>query len=145
MQSLLAAHFTQYPFAESQHKLLQPKTIWHGSLDTWKTENIVKRHICFCENAESFQVLSLSEKKITHDLDHYPVQGPNCLCTADFFSAKLTQFMLLFSCSVVSDSFVIPWTIALQAPLFRGFPRQEYWGGLPFPSPGDLPNPGSEL
>ena len=35
-----------------------------------------------------------------------------------------------------------PWTVALQAPLSMGFPRQEYWSGLPFPSPGDLPNPG---
>ena len=34
------------------------------------------------------------------------------------------------------------WTVALQAPLFMGFPRQEYWGGLPSPSPGNLPNPG---
>ena len=34
--------------------------------------------------------------------------------------------------------------IALQAPLSMGFPRQEYCGGLPFPSPGDLPNPGME-
>ena len=39
---------------------------------------------------------------------------------------------------------VIPWTIALQAPLFMGFSRQEYWSGLPFPSPGDLPNCGTE-
>ena len=33
------------------------------------------------------------------------------------------------------------WTVACQAPLSMGFPRQEYWSGLPFPSPGDLPNP----
>ena len=38
--------------------------------------------------------------------------------------------------------FVIPWTLALQAPLSLEFSRQEYWGGLPFPSPGDLPNQG---
>ena len=37
-----------------------------------------------------------------------------------------------------------PWTVALQAPLPMGFPSQEYWSGLPFPSPGDLPNPGVE-
>ena len=37
---------------------------------------------------------------------------------------------------------VTPWTIALQAPLSMGFPRQEYGSGLPFPSPGDFPNPG---
>ena len=35
-----------------------------------------------------------------------------------------------------------PWTIAHQAPLSMGFSRQEYWSGLPFPSPGDLANPG---
>ena len=36
---------------------------------------------------------------------------------------------------------VSPWTVARQAPLSMGFSRQEYWSGLPFPSPGDLPNP----
>ena len=36
------------------------------------------------------------------------------------------------------------WTVPHQAPLSMGFPRQEYWSGLPFPSPGDLPNPGIE-
>ena len=35
-----------------------------------------------------------------------------------------------------------PGTVARQAPLSKGFPRQEYWSELPFPSPGDLPNPG---
>ena len=35
-----------------------------------------------------------------------------------------------------------PWTVACQAPLSMGFSRQEYWSGLPFPSPGDLPDPG---
>ena len=38
--------------------------------------------------------------------------------------------------------FVTPWTITRQAPLSMGFPRQEYWSGLPFPSPGDLPDMG---
>ena len=40
--------------------------------------------------------------------------------------------------------FMTPWTVAHQAPLSVGFSRQEYWSGLPFPSPGDLPNPGIE-
>ena len=48
-------------------------------------------------------------------------------------------------CSVVSDSFATPWTVACQAPLSMGFPRQEYSSGLPFPSPGDLSDTGSEL
>ena len=38
--------------------------------------------------------------------------------------------------------FATPWTVAYQAPRSMGFSRQEYWNGLPFPSPGDLPNPG---
>ena len=40
--------------------------------------------------------------------------------------------------------FVTPWTVAHRAPLSMGFSRQEYWSGLPFPSPGDLPEPGIE-
>ena len=40
--------------------------------------------------------------------------------------------------------FVTPWTVACQAPLSMGFSRQECWSGLPFPSPGDLPDPGIE-
>ena len=48
-----------------------------------------------------------------------------------------------FSRSVVPDS-AISWTVARQAPLSMGFPRHEYWSGLPFPPPGDLPDPGIE-
>ena len=40
--------------------------------------------------------------------------------------------------------FATPWTVACQAALSMGFPRQEYWSGLPFPSPGYLPDPGIE-
>ena len=49
--------------------------------------------------------------------------------------------VLSISRSAVSDS-VTSWTVAHQAPLSMGFPRQEYWSGLPFPSPGDPSNPG---
>ena len=41
--------------------------------------------------------------------------------------------------------FVTPWTVAYQAPLSMASSRQEYWSALPFPSPGDLPNPGIKL
>ena len=44
----------------------------------------------------------------------------------------------------MSDSLVTSWTVDCQAPLSMGFPSQEYWRGLPFPSTGDLPNPGIE-
>ena len=51
------------------------------------------------------------------------------------------QFRSVRSRSATSDS-ATPWTVALQAPLSTGFSRQERWSGLPFPSLGDLPNPG---
>ena len=45
----------------------------------------------------------------------------------------------------MSHSFGNPWTVARQAPLSMGFPRHEYWSGLPFPFPRDLPHPEIEL
>ena len=60
---------------------------------------------------------------------------------------RITCVYLVCSCvcsvtSVMSDSFVIPWTIACQAPLSMGFPRRECWSGLQFPSLENLPEPG---
>ena len=54
---------------------------------------------------------------------------------------RVGQFNLVQLLSHVRLS-ATPWTEACQAPLSMGFSRQEYWNGLPFPSPGDLPNPG---
>ena len=56
---------------------------------------------------------------------------------------SLPLSLVCVSCLVVSDS-ATPWTVAHQAPLSMGFSRQEYWSGLPFPSPGDLLDPGTE-
>ena len=53
-----------------------------------------------------------------------------------------TQLHQSVSRSVVSNSFATQWTVAHQAPLSMGFSRQEYWRGLPFSPPGDLPDPG---
>ena len=50
--------------------------------------------------------------------------------------------MLLLSRFSRVRLFATPWTVAYQGPLSMGFSRQEYWSGLPFPSPGDLPDPG---
>ena len=49
------------------------------------------------------------------------------------------MYVKLLSCIRL---FVIPWTIVYQTSLSMGFSRQEYWSELPFPSPGDLPDPG---
>ena len=58
-----------------------------------------------------------------------------CLCVC--------MFLYVLSRSVVSDS-ATPWTVAHQTPLSMGFSRQEYWSGLPFPTPGDLLGPETE-
>ena len=50
----------------------------------------------------------------------------------------------LCGCCCLVHLSAIPWTVAHQAPLSVRFSRQEYWSGLPFPSPGDLPDPGTE-
>ena len=62
-----------------------------------------------------------------------------------YIYTHICTYACVFSHSVVSDSFVISWTVAHQAPLSMEFPRQEYWRGLPWlssPPLGDLPNPG---
>ena len=64
-----------------------------------------------------------------------------CLILSSFPVFSTHKFYLLFvfvlSCSVVSN----PWTVAHQISLSMEVSRSEYWSGLPFPSPGDLPNP----
>ena len=47
-------------------------------------------------------------------------------------------------CTKSCPTLATPWTVARQIPLSMEFSRQEYWSGLPFPSPGDLPDPGIE-
>ena len=51
-------------------------------------------------------------------------------------------FVVVFSHLVMSVYSATLWTLTRQAPLIMGLPRQEYWSGLPFPSPADVPNPG---
>ena len=57
--------------------------------------------------------------------------------------ALLVVHTLCFSRSVTSDSLAAPWTVAHQAPLSVGFPRQEYWSGLPLLLQGTFPAQGS--
>ena len=70
------------------------------------------------------------------------------LTCSEVTSPSYRLFKIIIIIVVVVESiscvrfFVTPWTVACQAPLSMGFPRQEYWSGLPFPSPGDLPDPG---
>ena len=69
-------------------------------------------------------------------------------CISEFLFIKFHLYYSLCACVLSHISrvqlFVTLWTVAYQAPLSMGFSRQEYWSGLPFPSPGDLPDPGIE-
>ena len=80
--------------------------------------------------------------------DHDPHSCTSCIgrwilyhCTT--WEALIIALLLLFSRQVMSISFATPWTVSCQSSLSMGFPRQEYWSGLSFPSPGDLADPGS--
>ena len=69
---------------------------------------------------------------------YHPAERARC-------SVPASQVRLLCVCALSRvQLFATLWTVAHQAPLSREFPRQEYWSGLPFPPPGDLPDPGIE-
>ena len=93
-----------------------------------KTMHAVKRSMVFRvkrkgdinrQNTEDFQASETILQNIIVETYHYEVKS-------------LSRVRL----------FVTPWTVAYQAPPSMGFSRQEYWSGVPFPSPGDLPKPG---
>ena len=82
-------------------------------------------------------------------------EGSKTLAQCSIASSKschlIIRMMLLFCKRGKVNSlsrvqlFVTPWTLAYQASQSVGFSRQQYWSGLPFPPPGDLPDPGSNL
>ena len=72
-----------------------------------------------------------------HLIDPSIQHGPNCISCLTPYPKPVKRYLL----SRV-QLFETPWTVANQAPLSVRFSRQEYWSGLPFPSLGDLPNPG---
>ena len=56
----------------------------------------------------------------------------------------MSRYIVCAHSLICVQLFATPWTISHQAPLSMGFPRQEYWNGLPFPTRGNLPGPGIE-
>ena len=71
----------------------------------------------------------------SQEQDTTAMKPPPCLTLVDSGSGLVAK-----SCLTLAT----PMGVACQAPLFTGFPRQEHWSGLPFPSPGDRLNPGIE-
>ena len=98
----------------------------------FSTSHKSKLFVCKTISPSGFRVGSLPSSLWFSKINDY-VWSMVCVCVC----ARVSH-------SVVSESFVTPWTGAHQAPLSTGFPRQEYWSGLPFSSPRDLPNPGTE-
>ena len=105
---------------------------------------------------------TLTDKKNVHKLIRYPVahitcspllslKNPSLKALREFGSSEHLD-SLLGTCSKVKVKlkslsrvrlFATPWTAAYQVPPPMGFSRQECWSGLPFPSPGNIPNPGN--
>ena len=94
-----------------------------------KVQNTISDfHIVLQEHLRGKEVVSpklLKERK--EQVAELRLQPPVSACVLSHFSHV--------------QLFAIPWTIANQSPLSMGFSRKEYWSGLPFPSPGDIPNP----
>ena len=120
---------------------LEKEMATHSSILAWK--------ISWTEESGGLQ--SMGSQRVGHDWATNPhLRGRAGIPTprltdnkAAALSTMLSFFMLVSSLSRLW-LFVTPWTAAHQAPLSLRFSRQGYWSGLPFPSPGDLPNPGIE-
>ena len=102
---------------------------WFGGQERW-TAPVVRPHLEFCvhfwlepRQASGWQIKSHTQSA------HWLAGGRRKVKVKSLSLVRL---------------FVTPWTVTYQAPWSMGFSRQEYWSGLPFPSPGDLPNPGIE-
>ena len=84
-------------------------------------------------------------KEYTHIADFHPIKTQIFFSTHQVYlrqetpPMQLVAIVWLLSCLLL---ILTPWIVACQAVLSIGFPRQEYWSGLPFPSLGDLPDPG---
>ena len=138
LQMLLGAGATSFCFPSQ------------GILKRMISTNISEDHAHLC------LLKSLQEWLLSLKMGHYPLlRAKKGQSNVPKYRVSLNQrdssismrtywYMNSFSHSVMSNSSVIPWIIAHQGPLSMGLPRQEYWSGLPFPSPGDLPDPGME-
>ena len=98
------------------HQLDGITSFWKSALPTWTQVSEPPSSCCSCSPSS--------------DASSIPDSPSLCVRLPGHFSAV---------CLLAT-----PWTVACRAPLSMGFPRQEYWSGLPFPSPGDLPNAGIE-
>ena len=108
--------------------------------------SILAQKIPWTEEPGRLQSMGSQELDMTERL-HFPflwVISPMIIYSPDWLFSRLKVKVKVKSLSRV-PLFATLWTSAYQAPLSMGFSRQEYWSGLPFPPPGDIPDPGMEL
>ena len=105
------------------------------------------RHESLSKSQAEREVCSLGSNSCIHSLRHPFTQAAYQPCVCLWVWVYDLIYMCVYVCvctrSVMSDS-AISWTVVYKAPLSMGFTRQEYRSGQPFPSPGDLLNPGIE-
>ena len=117
--------------------------VWHpGRSSGWLFSSIGLAHLCSrsCPLPVRGELVGLAPLCV-----HGVIKSLSPSFMAIVFQSL--AWLLCCCCSVaksVSSTFATPWIAACQGPLSTGFPRLEYWSGLPFPSPGDLPDPGIE-
>ena len=119
------------------------RTGWSSSWnqDCWEKyllPQICRWHTVMAESEEELKSLLMKVKEESEKAGFkLNIQRAKIMASAPITSWQMCV-LSRFSCVWL---FVTPWTVAHQAPLSMRFSRQENWGGLPFPSPGDLPNP----
>ena len=126
---------------------------WHYCFSELDCINFkLKKNICVCvyvyiyiyiivARGTVFNILwqNIMEKNMKTNVRNY-ITDSLC-CTEEINTTLFINYACVLSHWVVSESLPTPWIIARQAPLSMGFPRQDYWSGLPCPPPRDLPHP----
>ena len=107
----------------------------HKDSDTTEATEHANTHICFQLLMVTIGISFLSSDATSLERPPWSLSSKCPIPHAAVAAVLLLNQVRLFLTS---------WTVAPQAPLFMGFPRQEYWSELPFPSPRDLPNTGTE-
>ena len=95
-------------------------------------------------SASSQPGLGLRTVKLCLGTVSFLLRTENNICLVEVYRSIVTWPWKWVLVAQWCRLFVTPWTVACQAPLSMEFSRQEYWSGVPFPSPGDLPDPGIE-
>ena len=133
------------PATEKKVKMIIPREVKETGTDKYHMMSLLgnKKNGCKCTSLQKRNRLTYLEKTLrVTKKEMWRRGGGNQLVQVNIYTSK--QVLLLFSRSVVSSSVRPHGLCSPQAPLPMGVSRQEYWRGVPFPPPGDLPDPGIE-